>query len=44
MDVEEPYLLQLGYLGRTPRGRVATRLAYEHLDIPYEQVEQPTLF
>ncbi len=44
MDVVEPYLLQLGYLGRTPRGRVATRLAYEHLDIPYEQVEQPTLF
>ncbi len=44
MDVVEPYLLQLGYLGRTPRGRVATRIAYEHLDIPYEQVEQPTLF
>ncbi len=44
MDVVEPYLLQLGYLGRTPRGRVATRIAYEHLNIPYEQVEQPTLF
>jgi len=37
MDVYEPYLLQLGFLGRTPRGRVATRRAYEHLDIPYDQ-------
>ncbi len=34
MDVVEPYLLQLGFLERTPQGRVATRLAYEHLDIP----------
>jgi len=31
MDVYEPYLLQLGFLDRTPRGRVATRLAYAHL-------------
>jgi holliday junction DNA helicase RuvB len=30
-DVVEPFLLQQGYLGRTPRGRVATRKAYEHL-------------
>lgn len=30
-DVYEPYLLQQGFLARTPRGRVATRLAYEHL-------------
>jgi Holliday junction DNA helicase RuvB len=30
-DVYEPYLLQQGYIGRTPRGRVATRKAYEHL-------------
>lgn len=37
MDVVEPYLLQLGFLGRTPRGRIATRLAYEHLGIPYPQ-------
>jgi Holliday junction DNA helicase RuvB len=36
MDVYEPYLLQLGMLARTPRGRVATRLAYEHLDIEYK--------
>ncbi len=34
MDVYEPYLLQLGFLERTPRGRVATRLAYEHLELP----------
>ena len=31
-DVYEPYLLQIGFLNRTPRGRVATRLAYEHLN------------
>ena len=34
MDVYEPYLLQLGFLDRTPRGRVATPLAYQHLGIP----------
>lgn len=33
-DVYEPYLLQLGFLNRTPRGRVATRAAYEHYKIP----------
>jgi len=33
MDVYEPYLIQLGFLQRTPRGRIATRLAYEHLEI-----------
>jgi holliday junction DNA helicase RuvB len=33
MDVYEPYLIQLGFLQRTPRGRIATRLAYEHLHI-----------
>lgn len=32
-DVYEPYLMQLGFLGRTPRGRIATKLAYEHLGI-----------
>ena len=32
-DVYEPYLMQLGFLGRTPRGRVATKLAYNHLGI-----------
>jgi Holliday junction DNA helicase RuvB len=52
MDVYEPYLLQLGFLARTPRGRVATRKAYEHLDMPYPikqelvqaEVEQGSLF
>jgi Holliday junction DNA helicase RuvB len=34
MDVYEPYLMQLGFLQRTPRGRQATRLAYEHLGLP----------
>jgi Holliday junction DNA helicase RuvB len=45
MDVYEPYLLQLGFLDRTSRGRVVTRRAYEHLDFPYpDRPEQPTLF
>jgi Holliday junction DNA helicase RuvB len=44
MDVVEPYLLQLGFLDRTPRGRVATRRAYEHLGIAYEEPSQPSLF
>ncbi|HUU08610.1 MAG TPA: Holliday junction branch migration DNA helicase RuvB [Dehalococcoidales bacterium] len=46
MDVYEPYLLQLGFLERTPRGRLATRLAYQHLGIPYGkgQPPQPTLW
>ncbi len=34
MDVYEPYLMQLGFLQRTPRGRQATRLCYEHLGLP----------
>lgn len=45
MDVVEPYLLQLGFLDRTPQGRVATRLAYDHLGIAYPgDQRQPTLF
>ena len=44
MDVVEPYLLQLGFLDRTPRGRMATRRAYEHLGIVYEEPAQPGLF
>ncbi|MBO4548468.1 MAG: hypothetical protein J5758_04550, partial [Abditibacteriota bacterium] len=32
-DAHEPYLIQKGYINRTPRGRVATRLAYDHLGI-----------
>jgi len=35
-DVIEPYLIQLGFLHRTPRGRVATRLAWEHMGLPYK--------
>jgi Holliday junction DNA helicase RuvB len=34
-DMYEPYLLQIGFLQRTPRGRVATKLAYDHLRISY---------
>lgn len=36
-DVCEPYLMQKGFISRTPRGRVATALAYEHLGIPMQQ-------
>ena len=41
MDVYEPYLLQLAFLERTPRGRLATRLAYEHLGLTYAKRERP---
>ena len=34
-DVYEPYLLQLGFINRTPRGRVVTRAGYAHMNIPY---------
>ena len=43
MDVYEPYLLQLGFLERTSRGRVAARLAYEHLGVPYPKDSQSGL-
>ncbi|MBR0473575.1 MAG: Holliday junction branch migration DNA helicase RuvB [Erysipelotrichaceae bacterium] len=36
-DVYEPYLLQIGFIQRTPRGRVATEKAYEHLGIPLQE-------
>ena len=36
MDVYEPYLLQLGFIERSPRGRLATRLAYEHLKLEFK--------
>ena len=39
-DVYEPYLLQIGFLTRTPRGRCVTQLAYEHLGIPDPRGEQ----
>jgi holliday junction DNA helicase RuvB len=46
MDVYEPYLLQLGFLERTPRGRVATENAYRHLKIPTkaDKLNQPSLW
>ena len=40
-DVYEPFLLQLGFLQRTPRGRVATRRAYAHLGVPYVERQPP---
>jgi Holliday junction DNA helicase RuvB len=44
-DVYEPFLMQLGFLERTPRGRLATQLAYKHLDIPYNKMSaQGNLF
>lgn len=36
-DVYEPYLLKTGFIQRTPRGRVATELAYGHLGLPYQE-------
>ena len=47
MDVYEPYLMQLGFLSRTPRGRIATRAAYVHLGLAYPAKlldQQSTLF
>ena len=41
-DVYEPYLLQLGFIQRTPRGRVATISAYEHLSRPFPAAEGKT--
>jgi holliday junction DNA helicase RuvB len=42
-DVYEPYLIQEGYLKKTPRGRMATRWAYEHLGFRLHAAEQKTL-
>ncbi len=39
-DVCEPFLMQLGFLGRTPRGRCATKLAYEHLGYKFTDTSQ----
>ncbi len=44
MDVVEPYLMQLGFLDRTPQGRIATQRAYQHLGLAYTEKTQPTLF
>lgn len=43
-EVYEPYLIQEGFLKKTPRGRVATRLAFEHLGVPYRASRQLHLF
>ena len=40
-DVYEPFLIQMGYINRTPRGRVATKLAYSHFGIPMDDRDQP---
>jgi holliday junction DNA helicase RuvB len=39
-DVIEPFLIQQGFLMRTPRGRIATRLAYQHFDLPFVEKEK----
>ena len=36
-DVYEPYLMQIGFINRTPRGRVVTPAAYKHFGIPYDE-------
>lgn len=43
-DVVEPYLLKKGFIVRSPRGRVVTEVAYQHLDIPYTKQTQGNLF
>jgi Holliday junction DNA helicase RuvB len=43
-DVIEPFLLQQGYLNRTPRGRTATPLAYEHFHRPLKEPASAPLF
>ena len=35
-DVYEPYLMQIGFINRTPRGRMVTRVAYEHFNIEFK--------
>src|SRR5207237_9695198 len=42
-DIYEPFLMQIGFLDRTPRGRVATQLAYDHFGIAVPR-KQPPLF
>jgi Holliday junction DNA helicase RuvB len=43
-DIYEPYLIQIGFLNRTPRGRMATPLAYEHFGIAHSRRPQRELF
>jgi holliday junction DNA helicase RuvB len=44
VDTVEPYLLKTGYLKRTSRGRLATKLAYEHFSVKYNKEKQEDLF
>jgi Holliday junction DNA helicase RuvB len=44
VDVVEPFLLKIGFIKRTPRGREVTKRAYEHLKIPYKKESQKELF
>jgi holliday junction DNA helicase RuvB len=43
-EIIEPYLIQIGFLDRTPRGRMATRLAYDHFGVRYRGPYKPGLF
>ena len=43
-DLYEPYLIQQGYLARTPRGRMATKIAYDHFGVPYQRRPQEEMF
>src|SRR6266852_1177713 len=43
-ELIEPYLIQIGFLNRTPRGRMATRLAFQHFGLPIVSQVSPTLF
>lgn len=43
LDIYEPYLMQMGFLERTPRGRIATKLAYQHLGEKYMGSQKPLI-
>jgi holliday junction DNA helicase RuvB len=43
-EIIEPYLIQIGFLNRTPRGRMATPLAYEHFGLKANRPDKPSLF
>jgi Holliday junction DNA helicase RuvB len=43
-DIYEPYLIQIGFLNRTPRGRMVTRLAYDHFGVKPRSRSQKGLF
>ncbi|MBI5045360.1 MAG: Holliday junction branch migration DNA helicase RuvB [Candidatus Levybacteria bacterium] len=42
-DMVEPYLMQIGFLKRSPRGRIITKAAYQHLNLPHASSDQQTL-